>query len=326
MKVESQLLRISSIAVTICLALTASSRTTAPAQNGMTVSVPALVEEQSGGIAYGLSVTDFTIKDDGVEQRVSLDRGSNVRPISLMLVIQTGHNAKTQLPKISRLPNMLDSILTNPEDQAAIVTFDSSPHLLQAFTTDQDAISNALSSITSGNSASALFDAMNLAILTLRKAPPNSQKVIVLISGEHDHGSVGADSRSLVQEVASTNASVYAISFRPGKSEIFRRLGALNPMELTGSAMQRNASQALADLTGGDFSRFDSEREFEDRMSGVANHVHNRYNLVFQPANPRPGLHALSVEVARSKASVVAARGVYWVEDNRTAGSGGGSE
>jgi VWFA-related protein len=323
---SQQMLRRSSFAVTICVALTACSQTSTPAQNTMTVSVPALVEEQSGAIAYGLSVNDFTIKDNGVEQRVSLDRGSNVRPISLVLVIQTGHNAKTQLAKISRLPDMLDSILTNPEDQAAIVTFDSSPHLLQAFTTDQDAISNALASITSGNSASALFDAMNLAILTLRKAPPKSQKVIVLISGEHDHGSVGSDSGSLVEEVASTNASVYAISFRPGKSEIFRRLGSLNPMEWTGSAMQRNASQALADLTGGDFSRFDSEREFEDRMSGVANHVHNRYNLVFQPANPLPGLHALSVEVARSQVSVVTARGVYWVENNSTSVSGGGSE
>lgn len=313
-------------AVTISLALTAHSQMTAPARNGMTVSVPALVKDKSGEIAYGLSANDFTIKDNGVEQRVSLDRGSDLRPISLLLVIQTGHNAKAALPKIARLPDLLDSILTNPKDETAIVTFDSSPHLLQAFTADQDAISGALSSIASGNSGAGLFDAMHLAMLTLRKAPSDNQKVIVLISGEHDHGSVGFDSGSLVQEVASTSASIYAISFRPGKTEIFGRFRSLNPMEMTGSAMQKNAGQALAELTGGDFARFDSERDFEGRISSVANHIHNRYNLVFQPDNPRPGLHSLTVDVSRSKASVVTARSGYWVEKNPAAESGGGTQ
>jgi VWFA-related protein len=321
-----QLFRRSCIAVTIFLALTARGQTAAPTYHGMTVSVPTLVKEESGDIAYGLSGADFTIKDNGVEQRVSMDRGPDAQPISLMLVIQTGHNAKTQLAKISRLADLLDSILTNPQDQTAIVTFDSSPHLLQPFTTDQGAISSVLSSITSGNSASALFDAMNLAVLTLRKTPANSQKVIVLISGEHDHGSVGSDGGSLIQAVASTNASVYAISFRPGKTEIFAKLRTLNPFEMTSSAMQKNAGQALADLTGGDFSRFGSEREFEQRMGEVADHLHNQYSLVFQPDNPSPGLHSLTVEVPRLKVSVVSARGGYWVENNGTSGSGRGSE
>ena len=312
--------------IAISLTLRAYGQATTPVHDGMTVRVPALVESRSGEIAYGLSAADFTIRDDGTPQRISLDRDFAPRPLSLILVIQTGHGAKSQLSKITRLPDLLDGLLTNRQDQTAVVTFDSSPRLLQAFTTNQDTISAALSSISGGNSGAALFDAMHLAVLELGKAAPNTQKLIVLISGEHDHGSVGVDAGSLIREIASMNASTYVLSFNSGKTEIFGGLGSLNPLALTGTAMQKNPSQTLAQMTGGDFFRFANEREFESRMGDIENHVHNRYNFVFQPSTPRPGLHSLEVESREQKINVVAARRMYWVPDNHAAASGGGSE
>jgi VWFA-related protein len=310
----------------ISLTLGANGQTTTPTRDGMIVRVPALVESKSGELAYDLSVADFTIKDDGIPQQINMDRDSAPRPLSLILVIQTGHGAKSQLSKIARLPDLLDGLLTNKQDQTAVVTFDSSPRLLQAFTADQDTISAALSSISGGSSGAALFDAMHLATLELGKAAPGTQKVIVLISGEHDHGSVGADAGSLIREIASTNASTYVLSFKSGKAELFGSLRSLNPLALTGSAMQKNAGQTLAQMTGGDFFRFDSEREFESRMGDIENHIHNRYNFVFQPSTPRPGLHSLEVEVREQNLNVVAARSMYWVSDSHAAAAGGGSE
>lgn len=312
--------------VAISLTLGAYGQITTPVHNGMTVRVPALVESKSGEIAYDLSSADFTIKDDGIPQQISLDRDSAPRPLSLILVIQIGHSAKSQLGKIARLPDLLDGLLTNKQDQTAIVTFDSSPRLIQAFTTDQDTISVALSSISGGSSGAALFDAMHLAILELGKAAPDTQKVIVLISGERDHGSVGADADSLIREIASTNTSTYALSFKSGKTEIFGSLRSLNPLALTDSAMQKNAGQTLARMTGGDFFRFDSEHEFESRMGDIENHVRNRYNFVFQPSTPLPGLHSLEVEVREQELNIVAARSMYWVPGNHGAATGGGSE
>jgi VWFA-related protein len=314
------MLRAAWFGVAICLTIGVYGQTTAPVHNGTMVMVPALVESKSGEIAYGLSADDFSIKDDGVQQRISLENDSDIKPISLLLVIQTGHNISPQLGKISRLPDLLDSILTNPQDQAAILTFDGSPRLLQGFTADQNAISAALSSVTPGNSGAALFDAMHLAIRSFEKAAPNSQEVIVLISGEHDHGSAASDTGSLIREIASTNISVYSISLRPGKREFFGKIRSLNPLGMAGNAMQKNAGQALADLTGGDFFRFDSERDFEDRMSDIARHIHNRYSLTFQPDNARPGLHSLEVEVQQSKVNVVAARSGYWASSEHNTG------
>ena len=35
--------------------------------------VPALIESKSGEIAYGLSVDNFSIKDNGIEQQVDVE-------------------------------------------------------------------------------------------------------------------------------------------------------------------------------------------------------------------------------------------------------------
>jgi von Willebrand factor type A domain len=186
------------VSLAMCLTLGSYGQTIAPINSG-TVWVPTLVESKSGKIAYGLSVGDFSIKDNGIEQQIILQSDMGAQPISLLFVIQTGHNVAAQLGKLSRLPDLLDSILTSPQDQIAIVTFDSSPHFLQAFTANSDTVSSSFASISPGNSAAALFDAMHMAISSLRRAAPENQKVIILISGEQDHGSVGSDAGSLIR-------------------------------------------------------------------------------------------------------------------------------
>jgi VWFA-related protein len=310
----------------MCLTLGSYGQTAAPARNGTTVWVPALVESKSGKIVYGLSADDFSIKDDGIEQRISLETDSDLRPVSVLLVIQTGHNVAPQLGEIARLPGLLDSILTNPQDQVSIVTFDSTPHLVQDFTSSSETLSDALAAIAPGNAGAALFDAMHTAIGSFRRAAPGNHRVIILISGEHDHGSVGSNTGSLIRDVALSNTSIYSLSFRAGRKELLGKLRSLNPMAITGSAMEKNAGEALAHLTGGDFFRFDNERDFEDRIGEVATHVHNRYTLAFQSNSLRPGFHALQVEVRQSKVNIVAARSGYWVPTASTSASGDGSE
>jgi VWFA-related protein len=308
------------------LMLASYGQTGTPVRGGPTIAVPALVESKSGEIAYGLSAQDFSIKDDGIEQRVGLEDDANPRPLSLLLVIQTGHNAAAELGKIAHLDDLLDSILTSPKDQVAVIAFDSSPRSLQNFTTDADAISASLSSLPAGNSGSALFDAMHMAISAFRRTPTENRRVIVLISGEHDHGSVAADAGSLIRDVTSSDASIYSLSFRAGRKELLGKLRSLNPLAMTAGAMQKNAGEALAQLTGGEFYRFNTERNFEDHVTEMANHIHNRYSLSFHPSNPQPGFHSLQVEVRQSKVSVVSARSGYWRSAESGSGSGGGSQ
>jgi VWFA-related protein len=227
-------------------------------------------------------------------------------------VVQTGRNAAAQLGKIERLDDLLDSILTSPRDQVAVLTFDSRPHVIQDFTVSSDAISHSLASIRPGDTGAALFDALHTAVAMFDKAPAESRRIILLISGEHDHGSIAPSAALLIRSISLADVSVYGLTFTAPRKELLAKMWSMNPLAMTSNAMQRNAAETLAQLTGGDFYHFDSERSFEERLGDVANHIHNSYFLTFQPHDPAPGFHSLQVNVLRSKTDVVAARSGYW--------------
>jgi hypothetical protein len=73
------------------------------------ISVLTLVELKTGQIAYGLSAQDFSLKDNGVPQRLELESGPTLRRLSLLLVIQTGHNAALHLQDMSSLDDLIDT-------------------------------------------------------------------------------------------------------------------------------------------------------------------------------------------------------------------------
>lgn len=297
----------------MCFGVGAYGQTITPRPHAATIVVPTLVEVKSGEIAYGIPASDFLIRDDGIEQRVEVDDSLQRKPLSLLLVIQTGHNAAEQLGKIAHLNDLLDSILTSPHDQVGILTFDTRPHMIQAFTTRSSPVSASLSSIHGGDAGAGLFDAMHLAITSFDKEPGENRRIILLISGEHDHGSNAWQSSSLIRAVSSSNVSIYSLSFASKRKEPPTAPWSANPLAMTANAVQANAGESLSRLTGGEFYRFDTIQSFDDTVLAISKHIHNRYNLAFQPSNPQPGFHSLQVEIQRPKANVVAARSGYWL-------------
>ena len=294
----------------------------AAARTSKSISVPTLVELKTGQIAYGLLAEDFSLRGNGVPQRLELESDPALRPLSLLLVIQTGHNAAPHLQDIAGLDGLLDSILTSTRDQVGVITFDSRPSLVQELTSGSKAISSALGSIRPGDSGSALFDAIHMAVNSFRNVPSENRKAILLISSEHDHGSNASDTASLVRDIASSNASIDCLSLTSGRQGL-SKLWSLNPLAMTATAMQRNAPSTFAQLTGGEFYRFESERQFEDRFGEIVSHFNNRYVLSFSPGKPEPGFHSLQVQVLRAKLNVVSSRGGYWVSSSDAPGGAG---
>ena len=180
---------------------------------------------------------------------------------------------------------------------------------------NSDAVSHSLASIAAGDTGAALFDALHAAVTMFAKVPATNRRVILLISGEHDHGSIAPSAASLIRSISLANISVYGLTFAAPRKDLLGRLWSINPLAMTASAMQKNAVEALAQLTGGDFYRVDTEKNFEDRVGEMANHIHNSYCLTFQPRDPAPCFHSLQVGVRRSKTTIVAARNGYWFSD-----------
>jgi VWFA-related protein len=291
------------------------------------VLVPTLVRDVSDNTVYSLQAKDFVIEDDGVEQIPYLDEAAEAAPVSLMIAVQCGRRAWREFDRISGLASMLELVLSQPDTEAAVVFFDSKLNLVRDFTHDSGLLEGDLKTIRAGDNGAAILDAVAYSVKLLNKRPEGRQRVLLLISENRDHGSRFAKLDDVVQSIGVTNVAVYALPFSPSLSQALDTERGSNPDEahwdappdwlgtlmMARAAMKKNATHAIAAMSGGEYEPFSSRKAFETRMNSFSNHLHNRYLLSFQPKNPRPGLHRIRVRLKDpERKETVLFRSNYW--------------
>ncbi len=318
--------------IPLLLAFSVAQESTVRSRSNL-VLVPALVKDQQGEIVYGLQTNDFIIEDDGVEQPARLDETPEGQPISLVLAIQRGRRASYEFPRMQGLRTMLSPLFASAMSRVAVVEFDSHVELTRNFTGDEALVDADLTNLQPGDNGAAILDAIAYSIKLLRDQPDDHLRVLLLISETRDHGS-RAKIEDTVVTVGQANATLYALAFSPGLSNIFdtgRGLNTpLNPkannemhptvdfLDLAyraAQAMRKNVPSTVTSMTGGEYELFTSHKNFDARMNDFTNHLHNRYLLSFAPKGPHPGLHQLHVRLKDSSKGIVLARTRYWAED-----------
>jgi VWFA-related protein len=280
------------------------------------VLVPALVTDATGEVVYGLQAKDFIIEDDGVPQTVHLDDTAESEPVYLVIAVQCGGRANFEFPRIRGLGSMLQPLMAQPQTKVAILSFDSQVHALEDFTSDPNTIDHALQTLQPGDGGAAILDAVNYSVKLLDSVPQNRKRVLLLISETRDHGSRTAKINDVIKAIGNSNIVVYTLAFSPSKSNILDTLRGNNnpdlhpeqtevhegpdllaPLVLAAQVMRKNSAKAIASLSGGEYRMFASAKGFDARMTDFDNHLHSRYLLSFQPAQPHPGLHRLAVRL-----------------------------
>jgi hypothetical protein len=82
--------------------------------------------------------------------------------------------------------------------------------------------------------------------------------------------------------------------------------------------METNTAETIATLSGGEELKFRDQPDFERQWSLIADDIHNRYLLSFQPNSHQPGFHALTMHVAGQQTLRVTARTSYWFDAGAT--------
>jgi VWFA-related protein len=208
------------------------------------VLVPALVRNKAGDLVYTLTADDFTLTDDGVPQRLTLEQDTGGEPLALVVVLEIGGAGAREFNKFSAIAPpmapMLESIIGNVPHKVAVVAFDSQPTLLQDFTPDIHAAAGAIETLTPGctrqhhlencasplalhnvpmgDNGAAILDSIDYSVDLLRKQPVQYRRAILLVSETLDRGSHIAIDDS-VRAVTDTNTVIYSIAFSTGKSE-----------------------------------------------------------------------------------------------------------
>jgi len=288
------------------------------------VLVPTLVEKKDGGIVYGLKGDDFVVEDNGVPQRVHVQEEMDTAPVALVVAVEQGGVSVLEFDKVAKLGPLLDLFLSEPRSQAALVGFDSEPHLIQDFGRSSEDLNQALKSMEPGDGGDAILDTISYAVDLLQTQPKEFRRVLLLISEERDHGSKHAKPEQVIKKIGESDVLVLTVSFSPIQAEFAhdikdsgenRTMNMVSALVALVQAFRKNVTKEIAVMSGGEYTTFTNDKKFEARVVEEAKHARNRYLLTFRPSNPTPGLHTLRVRLAQDYGAKVVARANYWIEE-----------
>ena len=312
------------------------------------VLVPALVETPDKHLIDSLTAADFELTDNGVPQKLTLEsvQAEDHRPIALVVLIQTGANAHQHFGEYTHLDTMISAILGASPGQIAVVNFDNIPEFESPFLSNVAEWSDAIDNPIPGNGGACVYDALAHALDLLDQQPAGTRRAILLISQQRDERS-RTQVKDLIRRVGETNTAVYSLTFSTEKGIIkkdFTERPHLNPpletavsdnqvqsgpghtqgyfdigavLNLAIGAMRHNFAAEVASLSGGEPHSFSGQKDFDEALATLANHVHGGYTLSFRPTSNQPGLHTLKLRVVGHPELHIDARTSYWADESK---------
>ena len=288
------------------------------------VLVPTLVEKRGGGILYGLKASDFVLEDNGVPQKIRVQEEMDTAPMALVVAVEQGGASVLEFDKLAKMGPLLDIFLTDPRSQAALVGFDSVPHLLEDYTHNGDRINSDLERLQPGDGGAAILDTVNYAVTLLEMQPKDFRRVLLLISEERDSGSKHTKPAQLIQKIGESDVLVLSVSFSPALAELGHDVKDSSPDQATMNmvsalvmaikAFKKNIAKEVAEMSGGEYTTFVGDKRFEARVMSAAKDARNRYLITFSPNDLTPGLHTIRLRTTQDYGARIVARANYWLD------------
>jgi len=285
------------------------------------VLVPTLVEKRDGEVVYGLKPEDFILEDNGVPQKIRVQEDMDTAPVALVVAVEEGGVGALEFDKEAKLGPLLDLFLSDGRSQAALIGFDSRPHLIRDYTHSSDDVNQALKHLEPGNGGDAILDTVSYAVDLLESQPKEYRRVLLLISEERDHGSKHTKPEQLIRKIGRSDVLVLSVSFSPARAEFahdvkdsgdVRAMNIVSTLFMLVQAFKKNVAKEIAGMSGGEYHAFTGDKGFEQRIVDSAKHARNRYLITFSPSDPTPGLHSIRVQTAQDYGARIVARANYW--------------
>jgi len=286
------------------------------------VLVPTLVEKPDGEVIYGLKQSDFVLEDNGVRQKIRVQEELDTAPVALVVAVEQGGMSGLEFDKLAKLGPLLDLFLADGKGEAALVGYDSMPHLIVNYTHSSDDLDDALKHLQPGDGGAATLDTLSYAVDLLATEPKEYRRVVLLISEERDHGSKHTKPEGLIRKIGRSDVLVLSVSFSASRAELLhdmkdsgddRTLNMMSPIIMAIQAFKKNVAKEVAKESGGEYETFTGDKRFEERVAEAAKHIRNRYLITFSPSDPTPGLHAIKVRTAQDYGARIVARANYWM-------------
>jgi VWFA-related protein len=240
------------------------------------VVVHTTVLDKNGHFVSGLKKDTFKLFEDGVAQNVSSFSQEDV-PISMGIIIDTSGSMRNKIDLVNKAA-LAFIRASNPEDQVFLVSFNDQVELLEDYTSDIDAITDALeNTIVTGGTA--LYDAIYLGVQKAQSGVKPKKAIVVITDGEDRDSYYKLD--ELVAKVQESDVQIYCVGF-------------LNPVPEKGlfghwsKSVPEKAHDALlriSDETGGKAYYPQKIAEIGNIVSEIAHELRNQYSIGYISSN-----------------------------------------
>jgi VWFA-related protein len=264
------------------------------------------VTDKRGHFINNLAAEDFAIKDNQLApQQLKYFQQQSELPMRVGMLIDCSDSIRYRFNfEQHAAEGFLKRVLRAGKDQAMVVTFNSSVHLVRDMSEDFRDLSKAVKNISVGGNT-ALYDAIVFAAAKLQSSPPETRKAIILITDGEDTGS-----RALLydaeQAAVRAQVTLFALS--------------TNDLQLNPYPKGEAVLDLLSQPSGGRVLPAHDEVQLGRSFRMVEKALRNQYALAYQPPEFKADGTFRKIEVVpRKKGLVVQCRRGYYARREEAA-------
>ncbi len=273
------------------------------------------VQDEHGKPVGGLESADFTVYDSGVPQTVALFERHTEQPLSVALLVDISASTAQKLGfEVESVGRFLRALFAegNPDDAAALYSFDHDVTLLSSFTRRLARLEAVLRQLRAGSGTS-LYDAIYLASGGLEHR--SGRRVLVVVTDGGDTTSRQSYHDAL-RAAHRAEAAIYSILVMPITNDPGRNIGG------------EHAMTTLSRDTGGRIFLPSLGPALDEAFDQVLRDLRTQYLIGYYPKDlpySKDPFHRLRVELKDPRLRALTRTGYYrdYIASDREPGSHG---
>lgn len=275
------------------------------------VMLTATVTDKNGRYRADLKQSDFTVYENGVEQKLEYFNTGDRVPISLGIVFDTSGSMEDKIEGVQdAVEHFVKSI--GADDEIFLVEFSDFAEIVQDFTNDKRRIQRTVQNLEPRGST-ALFDAILLGLQHVTQGKNRKRALLLLTDGNDTASSVKYD--EVLSLARKSEVIVYGLGIGHGEkgsvhSGIFD--------SRIKDTVDMKTLRALADATGGnayylEFAHEGGRDLVDEAAKEVAAELKQQYTLGYYPTDTKTdgAFRQITVEVKDKSLRVRSKRGYY---------------
>ena len=269
------------------------------------VNVSATVRDASGRYIDGLTQENFTLLENGIEQKLSFFNHDTQTNLSVGVLVDTSGSMRHKLQQALQTVREV-ALALGPQDEMFLVTFSDDVEIRQKFTRNPDDVLRALRGVRSGGETS-VYDALQIGIQEMKSAR-NGKRILLLVSDGYDTRSkINMD--QALEQLKRSQLQLYAIGIDDDDNDplVLRQPRYHVYLFMLGELTGASGGQTFRMYTGRNYA-------LDSIAALILEELHNQYTLGYYPSTPKDGSwRTIQVKVDRPGAVVRSRAGYYAV-------------